>query len=202
MSDGNRPAFRGVLDHEWPEGFDERGRRLLAECPEFRLYELFREGGEEHLERSESLEMALKKASLSMNDADGTEKRIAWAEALQCLAGMSLGTYHGGLPLLNRLVETIGKDVAEMLMDDKATPEKVSAAFKAALTAVHRRKITIELLLILHAEGYFKAFRKRPTKTELIRKMEGLGFIYRGKNARADTWPGKFILAGLGDLPD
>ena len=202
MSDGNKPAFRGVLDSEYPEGFDDRGRRLLAECPEFRLYELFREGGEEYLERSESLEKALKKASFSINDADGTEKRIAWAEALQCLAAMSLGTYHGGLPLLNRLVETIGKEVAEMLTDEKGSPEKAAAAFKSALNSLTRKRFKTERLLILHAEGYFRVFRKRPTKTELIRQMEYLGICFHGKNARADTWPGKFILAGLGDLPD
>ncbi len=193
MSDGNRPAFRGVLDSDWPEGFDDRGRRLLAECPEFRLYELYRQGGEKYLERSESLGKALMKASHSMNDADGTEKRIAWAEALDCLARLSLGGSWGRLTLLDRLVETIGKEVAEMLMDDKATPEKATAAFKAALTALQRKKITTELLLIISAELHFKESRKRPTKTELIRNMEGRGFIYRGKNARA-TWSDKFNL--------
>ena len=38
------PMPKSLLDFKYPEGFDETGRRLLARCKEFALFELYEVG--------------------------------------------------------------------------------------------------------------------------------------------------------------
>jgi len=68
-----------LRESSFPPGFDEDGRRLLAECPEFKLGEMYKPGGEQILQRSIDIETAYHKERLRINDASDPIERIAWA---------------------------------------------------------------------------------------------------------------------------
>jgi hypothetical protein len=200
MSDDNNKSPRSLLHKEWPSGFGKDGRRLLAECKQFRLYELYHEDGPQIIERSERIEKIWKRLFFGTNDAEGAEKRMAWAEALLRLSNMSQGKQGGDIPLAKRLADTIGKEISDMLWDEK-TVEECIATFKTALLAIQRNNLKPEYLLLLNAEGYFMGHGKLPTKTLLIRMVEKFGFNYTGKNKRSD-WLKRLTTAGLDDLPE
>jgi hypothetical protein len=200
MSDGNHKASRSLLDHEWPLGFEKNGRRLLAECKQFHLYELYHEGGPRIIECSERIEKIRQRLFFTTNDAEGSEKRIAWSEALLRLTHMSQGKQGGDIPLAKRLADTIGKEISDMLLDEK-TVEECTATFKTALLAIQRNNLKPEYLLLLHAEGYFMGHGKLPTKTLLIQMVEKCGYNYTGKNKRSD-WLKRLTLVELDDLPE
>jgi hypothetical protein len=65
-----RKATQSLLDFEWPPGFDEYGRHLLDECAEFKLYELYRLGGELEVEYAPAVERALFRSLFRITEPD------------------------------------------------------------------------------------------------------------------------------------
>ena len=220
--------FEGtLLEASYPPGFDEEGRRLLAECPEFKLLEMYQPGGEQILERSPAVEIAYHKERLRINSASDPIERIAWATALSRLVGIARKSPPEPMPLevilsidhnfhwpgnsatASKLAATIGKEILGVLnsadrADQKA--EECVGKFKNALNALIRDRDCkavrfTEYLLIIHAEGYFRSTMARPTKSDLIERLGFIGISYKGANAKA-TWREKFANVGLGELPD
>ncbi len=152
-----------LLEYTRYKGFDEESKRLIAECPEFKLYELYEPGGLTLVVRSESVDKAYHKAIFRIIDrkeASTTSEndRIAWAKALQSLADytrsspkFSAPAYansgpldlkesfqgNGSMAVARRLAFTIGQDLIAMLdsKDIKDSIEDCAAAFKNALRA-------------------------------------------------------------------
>ena len=224
--------FKGtLLEASYPPGFDEEGRRLLAECPEFKLWEMYQPGGEQILERSPVIERAYHKARLRISGAsDGASdpiERIAWATALSRLVEIArksppepmplevfLSTDHnfhwpGNSATASKLAATIGKEILGVLNSADRADQKAEVCvgkFKNALNALIRDRACTavrftEYLLIIHAEGYFRSTMARPTKSDLIERLGFLGISYKGANAKA-KWREKFANVGLGELPD
>ncbi|RYZ68645.1 MAG: hypothetical protein EOP09_09235 [Proteobacteria bacterium] len=163
MSEKNRstspPTARGYLSPTPPEPGFETGRRLLAECPEFTLYELHRRGGRKEIVRSEAVERAYWKATFRISDREvgslGSEdQRIEWAAAVLKLAEYS--NYHpleslrrisgfaspleGAVDAASALASTIGQNLKSLHEIDDIDKihevlEDCSARFKGAIRA-------------------------------------------------------------------
>lgn len=152
-----------LLEYVRHKGFDDEGKRLIAECPEFKLYELHKPGGPTFVVRSESVDKAYHKALFRIIDrressTTSENDRIVWAKALLSLADytssaskFSAPAYansgsldlkeafqgNGGMAVARRLAFTIGQDMVAMLdsKDVKNSIEDCAAAFKNALRA-------------------------------------------------------------------
>lgn len=219
-------AFKGtLLEASCPSGFSHDGRRLLAECPEFKLLEMYEKGGEQVLESSEAVERAYHKAQLKINDAPCSDERIAWAIALSRLAGVAQAAppekmaleelfsydykfrWPGNAATASKLAMTLGREILGVLesKDPAQKAEECVGKFKNALDALIRKQScsavrTTEYLLFIHAQGSFRLNLKRPTKSDLSERLGYIGISYKGKNAKAKWWE-KFSNAGLGELP-
>ncbi|TAG09502.1 MAG: hypothetical protein EAZ42_06560 [Verrucomicrobia bacterium] len=207
----------------YPEGFENGGKRLIAECPEFSLWEKYDALGEEILEISDSIKNILTKISRGINDADDFDERIKLSTALSHLAGhaqtlpsakLSLEQFtrldpwsYGNARLSGELAETLGKQILAVISstDPKQKAEECVGKFRNALDMLIRENsaqyvFATEHLLIRVAMSQFFSSRIRPSKSSVRAGVERLGVSYRGKNANA-TWKDKFMKAGLGDLP-
>lgn len=156
----------GFLGSDVHPGFGHAGRRLVAECEEFKLFEIGRPGGRLVVERSESVEKAYWRSALRLADTDkGTsiDERIAWGIALVKLAEYtSLNAPHlpppsasgkpfetedlenlgGSTPMMARLASTIGVKLCEILAAPNPTIaiEDVAAQFRNAVRAFAARE--------------------------------------------------------------
>ena len=218
-------AMQGFLGRVSPPGF-EKGRRLLAECPEFKLWEMYKPSGEQILESSIAIETAYHKERLRINDASDPIERIAWATALSRLAGVAHAFPDEPMPLevffsydynfkwpgnaatATKLAATLGKEILGVLnsADSKQKAEECVGKFRNALDALIRERsakavFCTEYLLIIHARNHFKVYKERPQKSLLREQLEKIGISYKGKNVKA-KWREKFSNAGLGELPD
>ena len=218
-----------LLAPNYPPGFEPdertRGRRLLAECPEFRLWEMDQPGGEQVLESSDAIDNALKKYSYGLNDATNPSERIALATALESLANVSRAfptqpmplsvfyspeyhfDYPGNAATCSKLAATLGMEILEVLRsnDPDQRAEECVGKFRNAINHLIRHESgkagqRPEYLLILHAQGHFRITRERPTKTYLMERLERLGITYSGRNQKS-RWREKFSNSGLADLP-
>jgi hypothetical protein len=142
-----------------PEGFDSNGRHLLAECPEFQLFELGKVGGDIIVERSPAVETAYWKCLFRIIDRDdqtAPEERMAMAYAVASLFqftksgnGFASPTYGETKPLLSamegrggnalacRFAHTLGRRLVAMAesKDVKSSIDDCAAFFKSALSA-------------------------------------------------------------------
>lgn len=222
-----RPSSKvTLLGHQYHPDFEPDGRRLLTECPEFKLWEMYKPGGEQVLESSEAIEKALRKYSYNINDATNQRERIAMAAALESLANVALSfpsqpmplatffhskaydfDYPGNSSTCSKLAATFGMEILEVLRsnDPEQRAEECVGKFRNALNHLIRRNShkalkNAEYLLIIHAQGHFRVQRERPTKAYLMERLQRFGIEYIGKN-RKSTWREKFANAGLADLP-
>jgi hypothetical protein len=158
-----KPA-KSLLSIEYPPGFEDGGRRILAECPEFKLWELHHEGGPQQIETAPHLEAAQWRHFFRIND-DGhistTKQRDRMALALALcrlrdytntgdFQGAAFGdpsplpidlciTGQGGAAVAARLAHTIGRklaDIAEATPNDaQILADDLKASFDNALRA-------------------------------------------------------------------
>ena len=199
---------QGFLAQARPAGF-ESGKRLIAECPEFRLWELYRPGGPEVLERSPLVEEAFQKARFGIYKAGNHVRRIELALALECLARMARRLEQGDdiegcRQVCEVLARTLGREIADVA-DGCKTSDPLNL-IKSSLAAVSQERPTEEMptefLLISAASFLFAASRIRPTQAALKEALKAaFGREYLGKNS-AKTWAEKFSLAGLEALPE
>lgn len=88
------PPPHGFLGRPAVPGY-ESGRRLIAECDEFKLFEHHKPGGPRSVERSPQVEAAYLKAVFRKNDdrektnSTKLELRLSWAAALRDLASFT-----------------------------------------------------------------------------------------------------------------
>jgi hypothetical protein len=218
-----RPGARSLLDIEWPPGFDEHGRHLLEECPEFKLYELYRPGGDVELEHAPAVEQALFRSLFRITDPEeskatisSAEERIETAKALLSMLRCAQKDNEvvpfspGSAAVGTRAARTIGKLLRKNL--EGGSVEDVANVFKTCVRAVFahegrlpdkrsNKNTPLEAVLISLAGAYFARFRKQPSKRELMTRMVAIGYDYRGKD-RASKWRAAFDRAALSGLPD
>ena len=217
----NPPHQTGSLLGNWPLGFENDGKRLLAECLEFKLWELYREGGPQEIETSGRIQRAERKALFRIKGAlDGSwgkeEEifRVNRAMALFCLVRFKeLGFEEGALPTAKRMAESFVPLIESVLnsSDPKEEAEKAGAKFRDALLALARSAdkikdgrsshVKAEAVLIWVARGQFEYRRERPTKSMLKERLELIGYGIKGKDS-AKRWEVRFENAGLENLPD
>jgi hypothetical protein len=209
----------GSLLGNYPPGFENDGRRLLAECPEFKLWELYHEGGPQKLETDEGIQRAEQKALLGIrdpknNDGDDPSIKINRALALHFLLRFKeLGCWEGALPTAKRLAESFVPLIEEVLRanDEEEANEVAERAGKSLKTAILtlRRKVKKKssqkfpaaALLIRLAQGSFQYTQKRPRKSELQNEMERLGYPFNGKDSTG-KWRALFQIVELDKLPE
>jgi len=208
----------GSLLGNWPQGFENGGKRLLAECPEFKLWELYHEGGPQVLETSEEIKTAEYKALWHSRDKDDDEPisiRIDRCIALHYLLRFKeLGYSEGGVPTAKKMAETFMPLIEEALKADN-TDQATTAAdragnkLKGAILTLRRKmerkqsekRFPAKVLLIRLAEGSFQYSKVRPRKSELQQNMEMLGYTFGGKDS-AGKWRELFETSKLENLPE
>lgn len=208
---------RTLLDIQYPPGFDKNGRRILAKCPEFKLVEMYEIGGKVILETSDKIETALMQALFRINSAfekGDTGKRIQWAMALRKLhLFTTLGRDRGYMPIALGLAATLGEEVDDVLKSTSPedAAEKAGRKFTNAILALARqagkiedkrssKAVSAEAVLIWEAQGNFQYYRKRPTKSDLRRRLELIGFDIKGNDIKR-RWEERFRAAALDKLP-
>lgn len=217
-----KPTRTLLSDIKYPPGFDSDGRRCLARCPEFAVFELFAAGGKREIELSAPVERALLRAMFRVNSTwlaeEETDRRIDFALTLRKLRRFGVWREEplpaGSVPLARAVSRTIGEEVATALdaEDVKDAVEKAAARFKNALLAVAREEGRLPdgrskhpfprvAELIWSAKAYFFYSLIRPKKSELRQQMEKRGLGYAGRDSNA-KWREAFHAAALQDLPD
>ncbi len=206
---------------KYPPGFDKNGRRVLAKCPEFRLVELYKVGGETVLETAPDIERAYWRSIFRIKGphtgpwSDETNRRIEWAIALKKMMRFKERGYTGSdVPLARALSENLGPAIENALssQDVKAAANKVASMFRDAVLAQAREanmlkdyrakcRVPAVAVLIWEAQGSFQYYRKRPKKSYLRERLEMIGYGIKGKDSSAD-WRDRFERASLDRLPD
>lgn len=221
LSAGSLP-FGSLLVVSRPPGFDKHGRHLLAKCPEFKLYELYKPGGEQEIETAPEIEHALWRALFRINDSWETEtrdERIAWVVAVKKLHNFTVrrykqGDYTGAVPVACELAATLGMRIEAALAskdDPKITARRCGDMFRDTVSALLReanrspdgrtdKLIPAVVVLIWEAQGMFQYMRKRPRKSELRKRLTAIGYGFSGPTATA-RWRELFRRAGLNKLP-
>ena len=212
---------KSLLMVEYPPGFDSGGRRVLAECPEFRVVELYKVGGETELETAPEIERAYWRAIFRIKGShvgpwsDETNRRIDWAIALKKMMRFKERGYTGSdVPLARALSETLGPAIKNVLesQDIEGGADGVSKMFRDAVLALAREdgkikdgraKLSIPsvAILIIEAQGIFQHLHARPTKSFLRERLEMIGYGIKGKDASA-RWRERFEQACLDKLPE
>lgn len=215
------PLPRSLLTVEYPQGFGEDGRRLLAKCPEFQLYELYEEGGPTELVTRPAIERALWRAIFRIKGphtgpwSEETNRRIDWAIAFKKMMRYQERGFTGSdVPLAQALAKAMAPEISKVLSSKEARGEadKVATMFRDAILALAREagairdyraklKISTEALLIWEAQGTFMHTRKRPRKSYLRERLMALGLRPPKKKEAAD-WREWFARAGLDKLPE
>ena len=215
-------SVTGSLLGNWPPGFENGGKRILAECPEFKLWELYHEGGPTELETDARIQRAERKALFRIKGAlDGSwgkeEEifRVNRAMALFYLVRFKeLGFEKGALPIAKRMAESFVPLIEEALNSDdpQCAAENAGKSFRDAVLALARQagkikdgrarfSVKAEAVLIWVAQGQFEYRRERPTKSMLKERLELIGYGIKGKDS-AKRWEVRFENAGLENLPD
>lgn len=217
MKPMSMPMPKSLLDFKYPEGFDESGRRLLARCPEFALYELYEIGGPTELITAPKIERAMLRSLLRINNScekGDTEERIDWAVAfLKIWRFKKRGYKSSEVPLARVVGDVLGSAMSKVLRSSDCANEAdiVGKKFRDAVLAVARyegkipdkrskKKVAAVAVLILEAQGQFKQLRTRPKKSHLIKRLEAIGYGISGKDVK-EKWNDRFIFAGLDRLP-
>jgi len=211
------PLAKSLLDFKYPEGFTERGRRLLARCPEFALYELYKVGGPTELVTAPPIERAMLRSLLrinnSKNNAD-TDERIDLAVAFLKIWRFKKRGYKGSeVPLAREVGVALGSSMSKVLRSSDCTnvADIIGKKFRDAVLAVARyvgkipdkrseKKVGAVAVLIWEAQGQFQQLRARPKKSHLIKRLEAIGYGISGKDVK-EKWNDRFIFAGLDRLP-
>lgn len=207
--DAARTLFTQAAEEAARLGFVD-GRRLIAQCPEFSLYEMYKPDGPLRTEYSRPVRAALSRALFGINDADGREGRLELASALERLAAYArntdCGVFSEGCAVVGReLGLTLGKMLAAAFdaPDHDRRINQCVVAFKGALRAIGTGRFTSKprlAFLIWHAETIFRSTGLRPTKLQLRTTLENCGIRYHRSDARA-KWRELFEKAGLANLP-
>jgi hypothetical protein len=208
------PMPKSLLDIKYPEGFDESGRRLLARCPEFALYELYKVGGPTELVTALPIERAMLRSLLRINNScekGDTEERIDWAVAFLKIWRFKKRGYKGSeVPLAQVVGDVLGSAMSKVLRSSDCANEAdiVGKKFRDAVLAVARyegkipdkrspKKVGAVAILITEAQCQFEFLRTRPKKSHLIQRLDQIGY-----QADKKEWADRFIFAGLDRLPD
>lgn len=203
-----------LLAVEYPEGFDETGRRLLARCPEFKLYELYKIGGPTELITAPKIERAMLRSMLRINNSfekGDTDERIDMAVAFLKIWRFKKRGFKGSeVPLAREVGEVLGSAMSKVLRSKDCANEAdiVGKKFRDAVLAVARyegkipdkrskKKIGAVAVLICEAQGQFQHQRTRPRKSHLIERLVAIGY-----QADKKEWEDIFFFAGLDRLPD
>jgi hypothetical protein len=198
-------------------------KKELARCPEFTLYEHFREGGPTSVELSPEVERAYHRVQMNANDAKGQTDKIAMARLLDTLG--ELGKLWEsedenkdrvieifGQKLFPEIVQRLGVPIAKALSQNVSKRETalrdVSTAFRGGTESLHRKYapmlgkaadgralLPVKQMLIPIAIQKFRETRERPTKSTIQSFLKGMG--YRSEK----NWEEKFKAAGLSHLP-
>ena len=212
------PMPQSLLDFKYPEGFDETGRRLLARCPEFALYELYKVGGPTELVTASKIEMAMLQSMFRINNPFGganKDERIDLAVALLKIWRFKKRGFEScEVPLAQEVGKVLGSAMSKVLRSSNCANEadKIGKKFRDAVLAVARcagkipdkrskKKAGAIAVLIWEAQGQFQHKRIRPKKSHLIERLEAIGYGIKGKDAKK-RWEIRFISAGLDRLPD
>jgi hypothetical protein len=214
-----RKGARTLFDVEWPPGFDD-GRRLLIECPEFKLFERWPPGGQTEFEYAPEVESALFKSLFRINDKEGAlssvEERIEIAKALLWLLRSSRGdkTEEEFAPGCGAVGTRAARSVGALLQRnlEKGSFEDAAKVLGTCVRGVFahegrlpdRRSCTglpIEAALIYHLRLHASINRVRPSKRDLIEWLKPIGLSHRGKDS-ASKWRASFDKAALSALPD
>jgi hypothetical protein len=203
-----------LLAVEYPEGFDETGRRLLARCPEFKLYEHYKIDGPTELITAPKIERAMLRSLLRINNSfekGDTDERIDLAVAfLKIWRFKKRGFKGSAVPLAREVGEVLGSAMSKVLHSKDCANEAdiVGKKFRDAVLAVARyegkipdkrskKKVGAVAVLICEAQGQFQHQRTRPRKSHLIGRLEAIGY-----QADRKEWEDIFFFAGLDQLPD
>ena len=212
------PMPKSLLDFEYPEGFDETGRRLLAHCREFKLYELYKIDGPTELITAPKIERAMLRSLLRINNSfekGDTDERIDLAVAfLKIWRFKKRGCKGSEVPLARGVGEVLGSAMSKVLRssDCANAADIIGKKFRDAVLAVARYEGKIPdkrsktkagaiAVLIWEAQDLFKHLKTRPRKSHIIQQLEYLGYGIKGKDAKK-RWEIRFSSAGLDRLPD
>ena len=207
------------------EGDPDYKKELVPRCPEFTLYEHFREGGPTSVELSPEVEKAYHRVQINANDAKGQADKIAMANLLDTLGGLGKlwelapeGAdrdqiiQHFGQKLFPEIVQRLGVPIAKALSQNVSKRETalrdVSTAFRGGTESLHRKYapmlgkapdgralLPVKQMLIPIAIQKFRETGERPTKSAIQSFLEGMGY----KSEK--NWEAKFKAAGLSHLP-
>ena len=209
-----------LLTISYPPGFDDDGRRVLAECPEFKLIEMFKEGGQQILETSPEIEEAewaavFRIKGLANGDwGEPARQRIRFAIAIQRLIQFKkMGGMDGCLAVARRFADALVPEIERVYSSKSPATiaESIGGKIKDAILANLRNDGLIKdnrtthvpavAVLIWEAKGQFMHTRRRPQKSDLRKRLEMIGCGIKGKDAAA-RWRERFMKAALGNLPE
>jgi hypothetical protein len=215
-------AQKTLLSIEYPPGFNSQGRKVLAECPEFRIVELYREGGERVFEFAPEVEKALWKSLFRIKGTssgpwgEGAAFRIEMAIALKKMIRFKNRNYQGGDAILARELTMALCPLVEAALrseNPEGEAEKAGKSFRDAVLALSRDAgiakrdgrakmgIPAEAVLIWEAQGAFQHHLVPPKKSYLRKRLERIGYSISGKDAKK-RWDDRFERAALSGLPE
>jgi hypothetical protein len=212
-----------LIADPWPPGFENGGRRVLAECDEMTLWELYRPGGEQEVVLAPEIERTLWRHLFRINDTfdfgsferKDRDRRVSLAIALRRLHLLTErlhreGELTGVFPAAQSLVESLGEEIDRALRSRniKEAARQVGNRVAECVKALAREKgrlrdgrttkdrIPLLAMLILEAQREFMRHLGKPPKEALIYRMEQRGYRIPG-NASIGSWKGLFARAGL-----
>jgi hypothetical protein len=212
-----------LIADPWPPGFEDGGRRVLAECKEMTLYELYRPGGEQMVILAPEIERILWRHLFRINDTfdfgsferKDRDRRVSLAMAINQLHHFTVhrhrkGEKVGSMQAAQALAESFGegidraiksrnvKEAARQVGNRVAECVKALAREKGKLRDGRTKKDRIPLIamLILEAREQFKIHVGRPPRDVLIYWMQWRGYRFPSKDT-AGRWREKFSQAGL-----
>jgi hypothetical protein len=207
-------GLTGSLLGNWPPGFEDGGRRLLAECPEFKLFELYCIGGRQIVESSTTIEEAEMGVLMRIKEVSRGEwgkralKRILAARAISRLIEYKKVTSLMSDFLVPELEKAYSLKNPEAL---KKAARNIGTMVEDAVLANLRRDglipdgrathLPAPAVMIWVAQSQFVDTKKRPTKSYVKRRMEEIGYTINGKDSAA-RWRERFMKAALDELPE
>jgi hypothetical protein len=206
------PGSSLLADIRLPEGFDENWRHVLKDVGEFRLVEMWRPGGPQHVENRDDVQEAFDQGVFGISDArDGATTPKERARLAMILKTIMQGYFE------RKSTPEAARQLGYLMMiaglddDREAGINTLANRFKTALRSVllnsdllpggKDRKLKPEAAAILEGARIFKETGERPTKSAIKAAMEAKGYIFKGKNAPS-RWREVFFRAALHNLPE
>ena len=144
-----------LIADPWPPGFEDGGRRVLAECNEMTLYELYRPGGEQEVVLAPEIERILWRHLFRMNDTfdfgsferKDRDRRVSLAMAINRLHHFTVhrhrkGERIGSMQAAQALAESLGEDIDRAIKSDnvKEAARQVGNRVAECVKALAREK--------------------------------------------------------------